>query len=306
MLKNLNLRSKYIEDGYVVVSGLIPESLIEKYLNSISAAVNKGGFNHAFTQHKHTYERLRYDSNGLLAESIKNPHAYPWSKDVRFAVADILCNADVLDSVKDATGVVGPQGIWQSMYFDKSTGTRPHQDTYYLDTDPYGGVVGVWFALEDICAEAGPFYVIPRSHIDGPLFAEADSQIRYSDHEGFAEAMSEYESKHAKNVTPLLVKRGDIVIWSSTLVHGALDPVSDVKSRKSLTAHYFPQDAELKFFDSKPVLVCPPGHDVPVMGFPNGTQILKSQIKMIGNVFVQWLKQRGPEMDMRRSSNDKR
>tara|TARA_B100000787_G_scaffold110825_1_gene82453 strand:- start:2619 stop:3533 length:915 start_codon:yes stop_codon:yes gene_type:complete len=298
------LRNKYLEEGYVVVSDVIPDSLIKNYLEALNVSVNKRGFNHIFTQHTHTFEPLRYNSDGLLAESIQNPHAYPWSETVRHSVADIICHSGVLDSVKEATGVADAHGIWQSMYFDKSTGTLPHQDTYYLDTDPYGGVVGVWFALEDISIEAGPFYVLPRSHIDGPLFSEADSETRYSDHEGFAKSMSTYESEHSDDVTPLLIKRGDIVIWSSTLVHGALDPTSLVKSRKSLTAHYFPQNANLKFFPSKPTLVYPPGHNVPIMGFPSRSQALKSQIKMIGSVFTQWLKKRGPEMDMRRSGGN--
>ena len=36
------------------------------------------------------------------------------------------------------------------MFFDRSTGTVEHQDSWYLDTDPPGNLVGVWYALEDI------------------------------------------------------------------------------------------------------------------------------------------------------------
>jgi phytanoyl-CoA hydroxylase len=39
---------------------------------------------------------------------------------------------------------------WQNMFFDKSTGTIEHQDSWYLDTDPPGHLTGVWFALENL------------------------------------------------------------------------------------------------------------------------------------------------------------
>ena len=51
------------------------------------------------------------------------------------------------------------------MLFDKSTGTPEHTDQYYLDTQPTGGVVGAWFALEDYDDNCGRFYVRPESHL---------------------------------------------------------------------------------------------------------------------------------------------
>ena len=45
------------------------------------------------------------------------------------------------------------------MFFDKSKGTQLHQDTWYLDTQPRGNLVGVWIALENINMSSGPFVV---------------------------------------------------------------------------------------------------------------------------------------------------
>ena len=41
-------------------------------------------------------------------------------------------------------------GMWQNMLFDKSTETVDHIDSWYLDTEDRGGVIGAWVALEDI------------------------------------------------------------------------------------------------------------------------------------------------------------
>jgi ectoine hydroxylase-related dioxygenase (phytanoyl-CoA dioxygenase family) len=45
------------------------------------------------------------------------------------------------------------------MLFDRSVGTKVHQDSWYLDTLPQGGVVRAWIALEDITQDCGPFKV---------------------------------------------------------------------------------------------------------------------------------------------------
>ena len=302
MLNNSELKEKFNKDGYLIVKKVVDEELNSSYLESISDVIKQGGFNHVYTQHTHTYEPLKYNHNGLLEESIQNPHAYPWSQSVRDAVINILCHKNVTDSLKNVIDSNERSAIWQSMYFDKSTGTLPHQDSYYLDTDPFGGVVGIWFALEDITMEAGLFYVIPGSHKDGILFKESQCGGRYEDHDKFTQTMVDYEKKNKDKVTPMLVNKGDIVIWNSTLVHGAFNSSSSTKSRKSLTAHYFPQGSNLKFFDTIPSLTCPPGHNVPIMGYLSNNQVFKSKVKMMVNVALQKIKNLGPDMDMRRNS----
>jgi len=50
------------------------------------------------------------------------------------------------------------------MFFDQSVGTIEHQDSWYLDTEPAGRLIGVWYALEEIDRNSGPFFVVPKSH----------------------------------------------------------------------------------------------------------------------------------------------
>ena len=53
----------------------------------------------------------------------------------------------------------------QSMYFEGNSATWEHQDTYYLDSEKIGSMVAGWIALEDIEADAGRFFVCPKSHL---------------------------------------------------------------------------------------------------------------------------------------------
>lgn len=74
----------------------------------------------------------------------------------------IITHPNISNSLSDFTQ--SKNHVWyQSMFFDKSTGTKLHQDTWYLDTIPSGKLVGVWIALEDIEYSAGLFCIYTNS-----------------------------------------------------------------------------------------------------------------------------------------------
>ncbi len=289
----------YKDQGYAIVRNVVDSKIIDSYLNCVDLAVSDS-LNYVWTQDTHTYEKLSYNKDGLIELSIQNPHTYPWRKDLRNKVADIICHEKVIEALNKVTNNFSEKGAWQSMYFDKSTGTLGHQDSYYLDTEPYGGVTGIWFALEDIEMDAGPFYVIPESHKEGPFF-NSNCKERYGDHDEYTAKLSKYEEQNKNKIKPMLVKKGDIVIWSSTTVHGALNAKSNKASRKSLTAHYFPIDSKLKFHDRMPKLNVPKGKNVPVMGFPSEMDATKEKIKLVLKVLLQSLFGKKPSLEMRRT-----
>lgn len=98
-------------------------------------------------------------------------------------------------------------------FFDKSTGTTLHQNTWYLDTIPQGSLVGVWVALEDIKLSAGPFCIYTGTD---------DGKVITPDEFDFT------------------AKKGDVLIWDLLAIHGALMSEKDSDRRKSLTAHFYP------------------------------------------------------------------
>tara|TARA_B100002019_G_scaffold217310_1_gene190006 strand:+ start:13733 stop:14662 length:930 start_codon:yes stop_codon:yes gene_type:complete len=300
-----NLKKSWTELGYVRIPNFIDAEDIDLLKKEIKKNIQQRFLNHAFTQHTHRYEKLRFNKDNLLEESIQNPHAYVWSREVRYAVAKIICNKKIIEIINFLSGENKKRAIWQSMYFDKSTGTLGHQDTYYLDTIDGGEVNGVLFALEDFKIDSGPFYVIPKSHVLGPLFKESknDADDRFDNHDLYASTLKEFEEKNFKNVTPQYLKKGEILIWNSLLVHGALEPKDTKLSRKSLTAHYYPIDKDLKGFKKRPNTSFPKNLNVPIMGYPTEYQNFKEKIKLIIKIINQSLFKKGiVEMDMRRDS----
>ena len=125
------------------------------------------------------------------------------------------------------------------MFFDKSTGTVPHQDYYYLDTDPPGHLVAGWFALEDIQEDAGAFFVVPKSHM-GPLIKRKTNIPQFSDHEEYVTKVQKLITEQNYEPKPMLLEKGSVLFWHPFLVHGAFQNANPNHSIKSFTAHFLP------------------------------------------------------------------
>ncbi len=54
--------------------------------------------------------------------------------------------------------------LFQSINFLRGSGQRAHSDSIHMTTFPYGNLVAVWVALEDISENCGPLKYYPGSH----------------------------------------------------------------------------------------------------------------------------------------------
>jgi phytanoyl-CoA hydroxylase len=183
------------------------------------------------------------DEFGNQVNSMQNPHLQGFNPHFRNLVEQVIYHDSVSECLRDFTSH-SEHTHYQSMLFDKSTGTKLHQDTWYLDTEPAGSLVGVWFALEDIEREAGPFFLYSNS----PGKKIELSNFDFDDLENDQNFKAVYPSAHRYDFLP---QKGDILIWHSFVIHGAHMPSAPSKTRKSLTAHFYPkamrvQDAPIK------------------------------------------------------------
>jgi phytanoyl-CoA hydroxylase len=179
-----------------------------------------------------SFERPLLDQFGNQRNSIHNPHLLGLNYLFSSLIEQIILHENISKCLTDFTG--SDKHVWyQSMFFDKSTGTKLHQDTWYLDTNPNGKLVGVWIALEDIEETAGPFCIYSNSDTSklDPLdfdFENLDSDFNFKS--AFPNAVR-YD---------FTAGAGDILIWDSLSIHGALLPDNEAKTRKSITAHFYP------------------------------------------------------------------
>ena len=224
------LREYYEENGYVHCKNLIPEELIDKLLKELQNFKNRNSLYYSQSAHNWRLAKNDLDENNLLKSSFENFTDLIWARELSKAGSKILQSQLVLDKLREISGEK-EFSMWQNMLFDKSTGTLDHNDSWYLDTNPIGHLIAGWFALENITDEGGSFHVFPGSH------KEKISWKNLS-HNEFVE-WSKDESKKYK-IKKFLINKGDVVFWHPLLLHGSSNQKIKGKSRKSLTAHYFP------------------------------------------------------------------
>jgi len=222
---------------FKVYSNQISSSLIDDFLDSHNK-FKKNSMSFFRAQGTTQFEKPILNKFGNQINSIHNPHLLGFNKSFSGLVESIITHSNISKCLSDFTG--SEDHIWyQSMFFDKSTGTKMHQDTWYLDTMPNGKLVGVWIALEDIDLSSGPFclYTNSDTHKVKPEdfnFDDIENDIRFK---------KQYPKAQRFDFT---ARKGDILIWDSFTIHGAQLPKDESMTRKSITAHFYPADLAIQ------------------------------------------------------------
>lgn len=225
----------YDENGYVVFKNLISDDLCDSFIKVYEKLKGDRLF---IYPSQSTYDVFPFvpNSDGYIAESVENPAFLVLRPKFAQAARDCLLDEGM------AKGLAALDGhtrhvFWQSMFFDKSTGTTVHQDSIYLDTDPRGHLIGAWLALEDINPESGPFIVYPGTHKSRPYLDE-DADTYGNIHKYCLNIID----KSNYQLVEMTVDKGDVIFWHPFLIHGAADNLNPKFSRKSLTGHYYPSE----------------------------------------------------------------
>ena len=126
------------------------------------------------------------------------------------------------------------------MQFEIDPRTPPHQDSYYMNSRFNDGMIGVWFALEDIKKEAGRFFLINKSH---QKYKSNYKNLEITtNHKKYLNRMKQIVIQDHKKISAPYLNKGDIIIWNSNTIHGSAGVLNRNYSRFSLTAHYIKND----------------------------------------------------------------
>jgi hypothetical protein len=131
---------------------------------------------------------------------------------------------------------------FQTLNFKFGTQQRAHSDTIHFSCTPARFMCGVWVALEETSATNGPLFYYPRSHrqeefnyFDIGIEAEGD-YVEYPKYEDFMEEFMEAKGYQRQEIH---MKKGDVLIWSSNLVHGGMPITGGNVTRWSQVTHYY-------------------------------------------------------------------
>ncbi len=254
--------SHYRTQGYAVARGLIPSALAGEVVEAFDSEV-KSYRGPILRQLSTRMEEHRFSAAGLMTNTILSVQDLT---DERFAgfrrsSLEVLTHENVRQVLIVLAGE--PVICVESMYFESSSrGTITHIDGHFMDASVPGAMIAAWYALEDIHPGAGRFYLMPESQLlgtDAPRFADLRSfweeyealsvRTARTFHSNTEETNAALRIQHARllarGLTGLsfhapVLEKGDVVFWSSQVLHGSLKPDEPHRSRSSLTAHYIP------------------------------------------------------------------
>lgn len=136
----------------------------------------------------------------------------------------------------------GDPTVMTSLNFRKGSQQAMHLDTFYMPpVIPYR-MVASWIALEDVYEENGPLAYIPGTNRIPPYYFEGhrlwtkNTQQEYDDFDRYFHRKID---EHGLNRKKLLIKKGDVLIWHSLLLHGGEAIINPDLTRWSMVAHYF-------------------------------------------------------------------
>lgn len=228
-------RAWFEREGYIVMRGAIPARICQSAIDIFRADVlnDRLAF---FERHvSGKFERHHYTPAGHMKYPIMNLQDLQRRRHAGFRRAGltVLTHPAIQRALLALSGETAR--CVHTMYFDGNQTTWAHRDGHYIDSNQAGQMIGVWVAAEDIHPDAGRFFVLPRSHLIQVPGEQADpNSSRYKT------CMADFVRNGPLDCVAPLLRQGDVLLWSSMLIHGSLPTLDERWSRRSFTAHYVP------------------------------------------------------------------
>ena len=129
---------------------------------------------------------------------------------------------------------------FQTLNFPVGTEQLTHSDTIHFHCIPHRFMCGVWVALEDVDDDNGPLHVYPGSHKlpvwDMHALGLPSGCESYGIYE---QAICAIVEELGLQKEPVLLKKGQAVVWAANLLHGGEYIRDPARTRLSQATHYF-------------------------------------------------------------------
>lgn len=136
---------------------------------------------------------------------------------------------------------------FQTLNFPVGTQQDAHSDMVHFSSQPEKFMCGVWLAMEDVTAEAGPLFYYPGSH-RWPVMSNAligrrgyGSRLK-SAQDPFAGAWTSLVEAEGAKPEVFLARKGQALIWCANLLHGGSRQNDPRLTRWSQVTHYYFDD----------------------------------------------------------------
>jgi hypothetical protein len=181
------------------------------------------------------------DHQSLKASGQRVQDAWVYNEDIRA----IASNEAILKLLEKLYG--RKAFPFQTLNFPVGTQQHLHSDSIHFSSIPERFMCGVWLAMEDIQADAGPLTYLPGSH-KWPILSNVMIGRRGSDgprehaqapFEAAWDALIEHSDSSPE---VFLAKKGQALIWAANLLHGGSPQADQRLTRWSQVTHYYFED----------------------------------------------------------------
>lgn len=166
-----------------------------------------------------------------------------WKRDED--VRAIAANAKVIDLL---SRLYGRRAFpFQTLNFPIGTQQPPHTDAVHFSSIPERFMCGVWLAMEDIDAGAGPLCYVPGSHkwpiVSNTMIGRRGwGQDPTLVQEPYHDVWNAIVAAHGAPIEHFLARKGQALIWAANLLHGGSTQTDPTRTRWSQVTHYFFDD----------------------------------------------------------------
>jgi len=136
---------------------------------------------------------------------------------------------------------------FQTLNFPVGTQQHLHTDSVHFSSIPPKFMCGVWLAMEDVQADAGPLCYVPGSHkwpsLDNCMIARRGTGVEVESAQApFEDAWAALIAEHQAKTQQFLARKGQALIWAANLLHGGSVQNNPKLTRWSQVTHYYFDD----------------------------------------------------------------
>ncbi|MEO0417716.1 MAG: phytanoyl-CoA dioxygenase family protein [Pseudomonadota bacterium] len=198
-------------------------------------------------------ERIKANLGPQFGVSLEDPAANKTTGERRVQDAwktdnDVRAIASNPTVLKWLSALYGRKAFpFQTLNFPVGTQQGVHSDAVHFSSLPERFMCGVWVAMEDVSADAGPLFYVPGSH-KWPIVSNSMIGRRgygsdlSSAQDPFEDAWRALATAHKAEQEPFLAKKGQALIWSANLLHGGSKQNDPTLTRWSQVTHYYFDD----------------------------------------------------------------
>ena len=234
MFMTENQKKSWNESGYILIKNFVDDKFCDDMNKEVSKIIKSlvpedGTFSHAYAGDGHIAIREMKPSPN--AKKIEDEISKLFRIHSKGIFNDFINNENLCNILED---ILGPNiDCFLSQFIFKNPGAwgQPwHQDSSYFpfDREPQ---VAAWLATSEATLENGCLVVLPGSH------RESLHEHLPDDREGSNYGYTEIKDHDFSLEEPILLNRGDLLLFHSFLMHKSYDNKSD--SRRTAMVYHF-------------------------------------------------------------------